>query len=346
MARAKKPKQTVMGSSIKDIKAAAQADFGKELIKTLDEKPPTAISGISCGSPGINAICTGNPFVGIVPGRVYEVFGAESSGKTTLCLHIVAEAQVKGATVSYIDMEHALDPVYANKIGVDTKALLLSQPDYGEQGLAVAERLIELGVVIIILDSVAALVPRAEYEGNMGDSHMGLMARMMGQGLRKITSKLSKSQSSMIFINQTRQKIGAMFGNPEVTTGGNALKFWSSVRLRTSLSVAADKAIKGANDTLLGNKDKERIGSVMKIKVVKNKIYKPFGEHEIPVYYGMGMDTAKDWFDYAQKMELITKAGGSYYLPQSKGNKKTKVSMNELSAYVYDVKELIKAKVK
>lgn len=339
-------KKETKGSSIKDIKAAAQADFGKELIKILDEKPPTNISGISWGSPGFNVECTGNPFVGVVPGRVYEVFGVESSGKSTLCLHAVAEAQRENKPVAYVDMEHAIDIRYSKAIGVDASKLLLSQPDYGEQALAVVERFIELGVSLIIVDSVAALVPRAEFEGSMSDAHMGLQARMMGQGLRKLTSKLTKSKSSIVFVNQTRMKIGAIFGNPETTPGGGALKFWASVRLRTSLSIAVGKAIKGVNNSLGGEKDRKRIGSVMKIKVVKNKIYRPFGEHEVSIYYGLGIDVNKDWYDFAKKADLITKAGGFYFLPQGKGKKKLRVPYDTLSKHVDDVKKLLKEKYK
>ena len=237
---------------------------------------------------------------GIPRGRIVEVFGPESSGKTTVALHMVAEAQKLGGTAAFIDAEHALDPIYANNLGVDTDNLLISQPDTGEQALDIAEALVRSGAVdIVVIDSVAALVPRAEIEGDMGDSHVGLQARLMSQALRKLAGVISKSRTTAIFINQLREKVGVMFGNPEVTTGGRALKFYSSMRL----DVRKVENIK-SGDTILGNRTR--------VKVVKNKVSPPFKQAEFDIMYGRGISRVGDVLDCAVEAKIVEKAGSWY----------------------------------
>jgi len=243
---------------------------------------------------------------GYPEGRAIEIYGPESSGKTTFALHAIAEIQKRGETAAFIDAEHALDPGYARTLGVDTENLLLSQPDYGEQALEIAEELAKTGAIkLIVIDSVAALVPRAEVEGDMGDSHMGLQARMMSQGLRKLTSIMAKTGTTVIFINQIRMKIGVMFGNPETTTGGNALKFYASQRLEIR-----------RGDKIEDNK--ELIGYATKIKVVKNKIAPPFRNAEIPIKFKQGIDRGLDTIEAATVLGLISKSGAFYTVPGKK----------------------------
>jgi len=289
-----------------------ERQFGKGSIMRLGAKEFLPISSISSGSIGVDAALG----VGGIPrGRIVEIFGPESSGKTTLSLHIIAEAQKLGGLAAFIDAEHALDAEYAKKLGVDVDNLLVSQPDSGEQALEIAEVLVRSGAIdVIVIDSVAALVPRAELEGEMGDSHVGLQARLMSQALRKLTGIVSKSKTSMIFINQIREKIGVMFGNPETTTGGRALKFYSSVRLD----------IRRTNQIKEGE---EVIGSRVKVKVVKNKVAAPFRQAEFDVGYGEGISKTGELIDIGIENKIIEKSGswfsyGSVRIGQGRENAK------------------------
>ncbi|MCY1016423.1 recombinase RecA [Pyxidicoccus sp. MSG2] len=276
--------------------SAVERQFGKGSIMRLGKDEPLMrdIQAISTGSISLD-IALG---VGGVPkGRIIEIFGPESSGKTTLCLHIVAEAQKRGGICGYVDAEHALDVGYARKLGVRTDDLLLSQPDTGEQGLEIAEMLVRSGAIdVLVVDSVAALVPKAELEGEMGDAHMGVQARLMSQALRKLTGTISKSQTCVIFINQIRMKIGVMFGNPETTTGGNALKFYASQRL----DIRRIGAIKNGENV---------VGSRTRVKVVKNKVAPPFKEVEFDIMYGTGISREGDLIDLASNDNIVEKSG-------------------------------------
>ena len=274
-----------------------EKQFGKGTVMKMGDREIVDIPSVSTGSLGLDiALGIG----GLPKGRVVEIFGPESSGKTTLTLQAIAECQKAGGTAAFIDAEHALDPNYAEKLGVDVDELLLSQPDTGEQALEVTDMLVKSGSVdLIVVDSVAALTPRAEIEGDMGDHHVGLQARLMSQALRKITGNIQRSNAMVIFINQIRMKIGVMFGNPETTTGGNALKFYSSVRL----DIRRIGAVK---------EGEEVVGNETRVKVVKNKVSPPFKQAEFQIMYGEGINTEGEILELGQKLELVEKSGSWY----------------------------------
>ena len=283
--------------SLKDTLADIDSHFGKGTVMRMGDREILDIPSISTGSVGLDiALGIG----GIPKGRVTEIYGPESSGKTTLTLQIIAQCQKDGGTCAFIDAEHALDPQYAEKLGVNVDELLLSQPDTGEQALEVADMLVRSNSVdLVIIDSVAALVPRAEIEGEMGDHHVGLQARLMSQALRKITGNIQRSGATVVFINQIRMKIGVMFGSPETTTGGNALKFYSSVRL----DIRRIGAVK---------EGEEVVGNETRVKVVKNKVSPPFKQAEFQIMYGEGINTEGEILELGQKLELVEKSGSWY----------------------------------
>ena len=299
--------------SLKDTLADIDNHFGKGTVMRMGDKENLDIPSISTGSLGLDiALGIG----GIPKGRVTEIYGPESSGKTTLTLQIIAQCQKEGGTCAFIDAEHALDPQYAEKLGVNVDELLLSQPDTGEQALEVADMLVKSkSVDLVIIDSVAALVPRAEIEGEMGDHHVGLQARLMSQALRKITGNIQRSGATVVFINQIRMKIGVMFGSPETTTGGNALKFYSSVRL----DIRRIGAVK-EGDEVTGNETR--------VKVVKNKVSPPFKQAEFQIMYGLGINQEGEILDYGNKLGLVEKSGAFYKLDgETIGQGKTKASL-------------------
>ena len=300
--------------------ALAQIDraFGKGSAMKLGSREAISIDAVSTGSLGLDiALGIG----GLPKGRVIEIYGPESSGKTTLTLHVIAEAQKAGGTAAFIDAEHALDPGYAKKLGVDVDTLIVSQPDTGEQALEIADTLVRSNAVdIIVIDSVAALVPRAEIEGEMGDSHVGLQARLMSQALRKITGSISRSNCMVIFINQIRMKIGVMYGSPETTTGGNALKFYASVRL----DIRRTGQIKAGEDI---------VGNTTRVKVVKNKVAPPFKQVEFDIMYGEGISKTGELLDLGVKAGLVEKSGSwfsydSIRIGQGRENSKNYLTEN------------------
>lgn len=305
--------------------------FGKGSIMRLGQDTKIDIEAISTGSLGIDiALGIG----GLPKGRIVEIYGPESSGKTTLALSVIAQAQKKGGTCAFVDAEHALDPSYAKKIGVDINNLLISQPDAGEQALEIADTLVRSGAIdVLVVDSVAALVPKAELEGEMGDSHMGLQARLMSQALRKLTATVSRSNTLIIFINQIRMKIGVMFGNPETTTGGNALKFYASIRM----DIRRVGAIKDKEDV---------IGSQTRVKIVKNKVAPPFKTVDFDIMYGEGISKVGELIDLGVKAGIVEKAGAWFSYNGEKlgqGRENAKQVLRENPALADEIERKIRA---
>lgn len=326
-----KEKQKALQLTIEKLEKA----YGKGTVMMLNDTKVIDVPAISTGSLGLDiALGIG----GIPRGRVTEIYGPESSGKTTLTLHCIAEAQKKGGLAAFIDAEHAFDKSYAEKLGIDTQNLLISQPDNGEQALEIAEHLIRSGAIdIIVIDSVAALVPKAELEGEMGESKMGLQARLMSQALRKLTGTISKTGCACIFINQLREKIGIVFGNPETTTGGNALKFYASVRL----DIRRIGQIKESPDDITGNR--------VKVKVVKNKVAPPFKTAEFDIMYGEGISKTGEILDLAVEFEIIKKAGSWFSYGDTKlgqGRDAVKSLIKDNPELADELEEKIKAKIK
>lgn len=309
-----------------------EKQFGTGAIMRLGDQHRANVEFIQSGALSLDLALGG----GYPKGRVVEIFGPESSGKTTLTLHAIAEVQKAGGTAAFIDAEHALDPAYARKLGVDTNSLLISQPDNGEQALEIVDTLVHSNAVdLIVVDSVAALTPQAEIEGDMGDSHMGLQARLMSQALRKLTAIISKSKATVIFLNQIRMKIGVMFGNPETTTGGNALKFYASVRL----DIRRTGQIKVGEDV---------IGNRTKVKVVKNKIAPPFRNAEFDIMYGEGISTNGDVLDLAVQHGVVDKAGAWFAYKDGKigqGREAAKTYLKENPKVLAEIDKTVRAKV-
>jgi len=319
-------RQAALDMALKQI----EKQFGKGSVMKLGEKTDTKISTSPSGSLALDvALGIG----GYPRGRVIEIYGPESSGKTTVALHAIAEVQANGGQAAFIDAEHALDPVYAQKLGVNIDELLLSQPDTGEQALEIAEALVRSGAIdIIVIDSVAALVPKAEIEGEMGDSHVGLQARLMSQALRKLSGAINKSKTLAIFINQIREKVGVMFGNPETTPGGRALKFYSSVRLE----VRRAETLKQGND-MVGNKTK--------IKVVKNKVAPPFRTAEVDIMYGEGISKEGEIIDIGSELDIVQKSGSWYSYNEERlgqGRENAKIFLKENPSIRLEIQKKIR----
>lgn len=316
--------------------AQIERSFGKGAIMKLGEAQKVPVETISTGSISLNMALGG----GIPRGRVVEIFGPESSGKTTLTLHAIAEVQKQGGQAAFIDAEHALDPEYAKKIGVDTENLIVSQPDSGEQALEIVDSLVRTNAIdLLVVDSVAALTPRAEIDGEMGDAHMGLQARLMSQALRKLTSTIGKTKTTVIFINQLRMKIGVMFGNPETTPGGNALKFYSSVRMDIR---NIGKIEEGTGD------GKEIKGNRVRVKVVKNKVAPPFKKAEFDIMYNKGISYTGDLVDLATRYEITRKSGAFYSykdLKLGQGRENVKSFLNQNEKVLKEIEKDVKAHV-
>lgn len=310
-----------------------EKQFGKGSVMKLGES--TANLNVECIPTGSLSLDIALGIGGVPKGRVVEIYGPESSGKTTVALHMVAEVQKRGGIAGFIDAEHALDPVYAKNIGVDIDNLYISQPDSGEQALEITETMVRSGAIdIVIVDSVAALVPKAEIEGDMGDSHVGLQARLMSQALRKLTAIIGKTSCTVIFINQLREKVGVMFGNPETTTGGRALKYYSSIRLE----VRRGEQIK---------KDGEAIGNRTRIKVVKNKVAPPFREAEVDIIYGEGISREGDILDLAAKEDIVNKSGAWYAYDGNKigqGRENAKTYLKEHPDIMAEIEQKVREK--
>ena len=319
-------KKTALESALKQI----EKQYGAGAVMRLGENRHLNIDAISTGSLTLD-LATG--IGGLPKGRIVEIYGPESSGKTTLALHCIAECQKQGGVAAFVDAEHALDPIYAGNLGVDIDSLLVSQPDYGEQALEITEQLVRSGAVdIIVVDSVAALVPRTEIDGEMGDSHVGLQARLMSQALRKLTGVISKSNCIVIFINQLREKVGVMFGNPETTTGGRALKFYSSVRL----DVRRVEQLKQAGEV---------IGNHTRVKVVKNKVAPPFREAEFDIMFGKGISKEGDILDLAANVGIISKSGAWYAYEGDKigqGRENAKTYLRENPEFCKMIEEMVR----
>lgn len=323
-------KQKALEAALGQIEKA----FGKGSVMRLGQREAISdVSSISTGSLGLDiALGIG----GLPKGRIIEIYGPESSGKTTLALHVIAEAQKVGGTCAFVDAEHALDPIYARKLFVDTDNLIISQPDAGEQALEIADTLVRSGAIdVVVIDSVAALVPRAELEGEMGDSHMGLQARLMSQALRKLTGSVSKTNCMVIFINQIRQKIGIMFGNPETTTGGNALKFYASIRL----DIRRIGALKDRDEV---------VGNQTRVKVVKNKMAPPFKVVEFDIMYGEGISKTGELIDLGVKANLIDKSGSWYSYKNQRigqGRENTRTFLKENPAIAAEIEATIRSNI-
>src|SRR5215204_203276 len=340
MAKTAKEKTTDMSTNNEKLKALKltidkiEKDFGKGSVMMMNEKSTDPMEVVSTGSIGLDAALG----VGGFPrGRIIEIYGPESSGKTTVAIHVIAEAQKKGGMCAIIDAEHAFDSAYAKKLGVDVDNLLISQPDYGEQGLEIADRLILSGALdVVVIDSVAALVPKGELEGEMGDSKMGLQARLMSQALRKLTATISKTNTICIFINQLREKIGVMFGNPETTTGGNALKFYASVRL----DIRRMAQIKDGE---------EAVGNRVKVKVVKNKVAPPFRVAEFDIVFGEGISKVGEILDMGVEMGIVQKSGSWFSYNSDKlgqGREGVKSLLHDNPAMADELEAKIREKIK
>ena len=311
-----------------------EKDFGKGSVMMMNEKSTDPMEVVSTGSIGLDvALGVG----GFPRGRIIEIYGPESSGKTTVAIHVIAEAQKKGGMCAIVDAEHAFDSAYAKKLGVDVDNLLISQPDYGEQGLEIADRLILSGALdVVVIDSVAALVPKGELEGEMGDSKMGLQARLMSQALRKLTATISKTNTICIFINQLREKIGVMFGNPETTTGGNALKFYASVRL----DIRRMAQIKDGDDA---------VGNRVKVKVVKNKVAPPFRSAEFDIVFGEGISKTGEILDMGVELGIVQKSGSWFSYNSDKlgqGRDTVKQLLQDNPELANEIESKIREKIK